>query len=96
MALVAALFVVYIGVALGHALLRPAQIPVITVRVQPGDTLWSFADRFGSPDEYILRRVDRLAAYNHLPAGSRLHAGQVLRIPVENPAKWDERTASAQ
>jgi nucleoid-associated protein YgaU len=81
-----ALLIVLAGTAIGERVARPAHPAVISVTIQPGDTLWTLATRYGSPNDYILRRVDRLAAYNHLDAGTRLQPGQVLQVPVENPA----------
>ena len=84
--LVVALFLVYAGTAIGEHVTRPTHPPVISVTIQPGDTLWTLAAKYGAPNDYILRRVDRLAAYNHLPAGKHLQPGQVIEVPVENPA----------
>jgi nucleoid-associated protein YgaU len=81
-----AMLLVLVGTAIGERVARPAHPAVISVTIQPGETLWTLATRYGSPNEYILRRVDRLAAFNHLDAGSRLQPGQVLQVPVENPA----------
>ncbi len=59
--------------------------PVMTVMtVQPGDTLWSLAQRHGSPRAYILDRVDALAQANNLPSNVRLVPGQKLMVPVAN------------
>lgn len=88
LALVVALLLVLAGTALAQYVTRPAHAPVITVTVGPGDTLWGLASTYGAPDEYILRRVDRLAAYNHLAPGEHLKPGQTLLVPVENPAMW--------
>jgi hypothetical protein len=85
--LVLALTVVVAGSAIGERVLRPHSSPVISVTVQPGDTLWTLASRYGYPQDYILKRVDHLAAYNHLPAGAHLQPGQVIQVPVENPAE---------
>jgi hypothetical protein len=83
--------------ALGAALNRTATIPVICVKVRSGDTLWSVASRYGNPDEYILQRVDTLATENHIQPGTRLQAGTVLRVRVENPDMRDHMmTASAR
>lgn len=94
--LVIALLLVYAGTAIGERVLRPSQVPVVTVEVQPGDTLWSLAERYGYPNEYILKRIDRLSAYNNLPAGARLQPGQVIEVPVENPAEQQRILASGR
>ena len=85
--LVVALAIVYAGAVIGERLLQPRHSPIITITVEPGDTLWSLADRYGSPNDYILRRVDRLATFNGLEPGKRLQTGQVIQVPVENPAE---------
>jgi len=85
--MVAALALIYAGTLIGEKVLRPQPAPVVTLKVEAGDTLWSLAERYGSPDEYILRRVDRLATFNSLEPGERLQPGMELRVPVENPAE---------
>lgn len=92
--LVVALLLVGVGVAVGGRLLPAGSAPVVTVEVQPGDTLWSLAERYGSPNEYILKRVDRLSSFNQLPRGAHLHAGQTLLVPVENPTELQRAVAS--
>ncbi len=57
----------------------------ITVQVHSGETLWTYARQYGSPDEYILKRVHKIAAINKLDAGRPLQVGQKLVIPVERP-----------
>lgn len=84
--LVLALMLVLAGTAIAERATRASHPPVVSITVSPGDTLWSLASTYGAPDEYILRRVDRLAAFNHITPGERLKPGQVLLIPVENPA----------
>lgn len=51
------------------------------VKVKPGDTLWSLARRYGSPDQGIAQRVAVLQALNGLE-GSFLRAGMELKVPV--------------
>ena len=63
-------------------------VPVtVPVTVGSGDSLWSLARRYGSPNRYILDRVDTLAQANHLSAGDPLLPGQRLLVPVENPVE---------
>lgn len=84
--LILGLLLVLAGTAIAEYVTRPSHPPVMSVTVEPGDTLWSLASTYGAQNDYILRRVDRLAAYNHIAAGERLKPGQVLLVPVENPA----------
>lgn len=60
--------------------------PVVTVTVGPGDTLWHYAALYGSPDSYMLDRVEVIARDNHLASDAPLVPGQHLRIVVHNPA----------
>ncbi|MCX6377527.1 MAG: LysM domain-containing protein, partial [Armatimonadetes bacterium] len=54
----------------------------MTITVQPGDTLWGLAKRYGDQDTYILARVDSLARANKLRRGGELLAGQALLVPA--------------
>lgn len=62
-----------------------AMMPVISMTVGNGETLWSLARRFGNPSDSQLDRVDTLAKANGLSTGATLHPGQRLVVPVENP-----------
>lgn len=88
--LVAALLLAYGVTAVGARISAHQTSTVIEVQVKAGDTLWALAQRYGDPDEYILKRVQQLAARNAIRNGVRLHAGMTLQVPVENPA---ERTS---
>src|SRR5437764_1308329 len=54
--------------------------PVALVTVGTGDTLWKYANRYGSSDTYILDRVDAIARFNHLSPDATLVRGQHLQI----------------
>ena len=58
----------------------------VAVTVKPGDTLWTFARRYGAPGSYILDSVDAIARDNDLDPSGTLVPGQKLMIRVENPA----------
>ncbi|GAB4468464.1 MAG: hypothetical protein OHK0029_40850 [Armatimonadaceae bacterium] len=85
------------GSALDRAL-NQAHIPTtITVEVQPGDTLWSLARRYGNPKRDIQERVYRIRTENGFASGAGLHPGQRLLVPVENPVELAKlRFASEQ
>lgn len=51
------------------------------VQVQPGDTLWSLARRYGSPGRGMAERVALLQAMNGLE-GSFLRVGMELKVPA--------------
>jgi hypothetical protein len=59
----------------------------IPMTVQPGDSLWSLAQRYGDPKAYILDRVDVLARANQMQSTSSLMPGQRIVIPVSNPGE---------
>jgi LysM repeat protein len=59
----------------------------VPMTVQPGDSLWSLAQRYGNPETYILDRVDVLAQANKMPATTSLMPGQRIVVPVSNPAE---------
>ena len=63
-------------------MVHPAEPKMMTITVQPGDTLWSLAKRYGDQDTYILARVDSLARANKLRQGGELLAGQALLVPA--------------
>jgi LysM repeat protein len=73
----------------------------VGVTVKPGDSLWTYAHRYGAPGNYILDSVDSIARDNGLNPTSTLVPGQKLRIHVENPTviaklQHDSRVASAE
>ena len=61
----------------GSAVVEAAGEPVVYV-VQPGDTLWSIAERITSDDRDIRHTVDRLAAST---GGAMLQPGQRVVLP---------------
>ena len=79
------------GLALAHSVHQSYAAPslpqslVIAKTVKRGDTLASFALRYGDPNTYLLQREDAIARANRLPGGAPLLPGQHLRIPVTNP-----------
>ncbi|MGI8667623.1 MAG: LysM peptidoglycan-binding domain-containing protein [Jatrophihabitans sp.] len=62
----------------GSAAATPALPPGTVVTVQPGDTLWSIAQR-ADPNRDPRRVVDQLRELNHLASPS-LTAGQTLKV----------------
>lgn len=52
-----------------------------TVRVRPGDTLWSLAVRGAGPNGDIQATVDTIVGANHLAPGAPLTVGRQLRVP---------------
>lgn len=74
------------GVAASSTAFAPS-VPVISVRVGHGDTLWRYAARYGDPNRYILDRVESLSRDNHISSAKPLVSGQTLRIAVHNPVE---------
>lgn len=60
-----------------------ASTGTIRVIVHKGDSLWAYAREYGNPDEYILRRVHKIAKINNLEVSRPLEPGQELIIPCE-------------
>jgi predicted Zn-dependent protease len=84
MLLVAALLTA--AVALGPSVVATSQpgqpVPVRTVVVQPGETLWQIAaraDRSGNVGDM----VHRIAELNALPSTGELQIGQRIAVPIE-------------
>lgn len=92
---IVALLFVYLGATLGSRLLRNGEPPVVTVTVQKGDTLWTLSEKYGHPDDYILKRVDKLARLNEIQVGESLRVGDVIQVPVENPDVIAEMSRTA-
>ncbi len=66
--------------------LLPVTAPaVLPVTVHAGDSLWTYAQKYGTSDTYILDRVETIARANHLSSDTALVPGQHLLIPVTNP-----------
>ena len=71
-----------IGIWLRNVAVGSAPPTTVTITVQPGDTLWRLAAKYGDPDRYILERVSALAKANGLEKNRMLREGQALAIPV--------------
>ena len=52
-----------------------------TVRVQPGDSLWSIASAHAGSGADVQEIVDRISDANHLQGGA-IQPGERLRIPI--------------
>jgi hypothetical protein len=59
----------------------------VPMTVEPGDTLWSLARKYGDPTKPIVERVDALAVTNDLTSNARLYPGNRLLVQVENPTE---------
>jgi LysM repeat protein len=83
------------ALSIGSAVARrngpPPAAPITSIAVpmtiQPGDSLWTIARRYGNPHQQIVERVEALAAVNGLSTDSRLHPGNRLLVRVENPTE---------
>ena len=62
-------------------------VAVLPVTVHPGDTLWTYAQKYESSNVYILDRVDGIARANHLAPDATLILGQRLLVPVTDPTR---------
>lgn len=71
-----------IGLWARHLMVSDTPVMNMEVTVQRGDTLWSVAQNYGDPGEYILARVDKLAKANGLARGAVLDKGQTLVVPM--------------
>ena len=71
-----------IGIWLRNVAVGSAPPTTVTITVQPGDTRWRLAAKYGDPDRYILERVSALAKANGLEKNRMLREGQTLVIPV--------------
>ena len=56
-----------------------ASVPVWVV-VQPGDTLWALADRYGDSGQPIFTAIEAMERWNHLADTDMLRPGQRLRV----------------
>ncbi|MEN6519787.1 MAG: LysM peptidoglycan-binding domain-containing protein [Armatimonadota bacterium] len=60
-----------------------ASAGTVRVTVHQGDSLWTFASQYGNPNEYILKRVHRIARINNIKTSRPLEPGEELIIPCE-------------
>jgi LysM repeat protein len=70
---------------LGSSLAAASQLtvsPTKTVVVQPGDTLWQIASRYGDPNQYILDRVEAISRINHMAGDQSLVPGEKILVPT--------------
>lgn len=74
--------VLAIGMWTRNILAADRTVMNIEITVGHGDTLWSIAGEYGDPNEYILKRMDKLVRANNLRRGEVLREGQTLVIPV--------------
>ena len=51
-----------------------------TVTVQPGQTIWTLAERTTPSSGDVQATVDQIMGANHLPSAN-LHVGQKLQVP---------------
>jgi hypothetical protein len=77
--------VLLLGALVGFLVASPGQAadppkPAVTAVVQPGDTLWSFAER-NVPRWHTIDAVAEIQRLNHLE-GSVIHPGQRLVLPA--------------
>ena len=73
-----AVLAVLLGLGFAHAVQGTAPVEYETVTVQPGDTLWSLAER-RYPNEDVRGRVVEIQRENGL-TDPVLHTGQTLRL----------------
>ena len=69
-----------------------AAAAVLPVTVRPGASLWTYAQKYGASDIYILDRVDAIARANHLASDAALVPGQRLLVPVTDRTKIAQLT----
>ncbi|MBI2844216.1 MAG: LysM peptidoglycan-binding domain-containing protein [Armatimonadetes bacterium] len=56
---------------------------IVHVKVKRGESLWTYAKKYGDERTYILKRVYRIAKLNGIDASRPLEPGQELAVPVE-------------
>ena len=64
------------------SLSRPSKL-LVRVVVQPGDTVWNYAEKYGDPNRYILSRVQEIMQINHMTGEKALTPGQIVVIPTK-------------
>lgn len=66
---------------LPSAFAGPESNGAISITVQPGDTLWAYANEHAPEGVSAQEYVNEVRALNHLPTG-RITAGQSIQLPV--------------
>jgi LysM repeat protein len=80
LAVLATVLLMLLGVGFAHGVQGTAPVEYESVTVQPGDTLWSLAER-RYPGEDVRTRVAEIERANGL-GDPVLHSGQTLRLPA--------------
>ena len=62
--------------------LAPLMVPMT---VGQGQTFWSFAQKYGDTNDYILDRVSAVAQANGMSTHAALVPGQRILVPVSDP-----------
>lgn len=70
------------GYIVSNPLMKTPDTNKVIITVKPGDTLWTIAQSYGDPNQYILGRVHDITRLNKLKKGQALSEGQTLIIPV--------------
>jgi hypothetical protein len=67
---------------------RPVASGLIRIKVHQGDSLWNYATKYGDRNEYILKRVYKIAKMNRLDVNRPLKPGQELVVPCDKGAMY--------
>jgi len=66
--------------ALSSTVHAASPVTYATITVQPGQTIWTLAERTTPANGDVQATVDQIMGANHLPTAN-LHVGQKRRIP---------------
>lgn len=92
-AVVVGLVMIWAGL---HAVFSRSDVAagMMCVKVHAGESLWTYAKKYGDPDVYILKRVQDIAKINRIDAKNPLQPGQELIVPVEEKTLTAEAVAT--
>ncbi len=73
--------IILAGIIMPDKIVAGEPLQVITVIVEPGDSLWKIAERYDDNSMDLRKYIHIIKEYNHLKS-SQLQPGQIIKVPI--------------